>query len=103
MWEGQSRQREEHCKGTEAGKTWGGVPAGGCYLLPVRLGVLGGGARKTRSLRRCFLCKSHQRVVSWGVARSDLSSVKKWAGSAHLPGPPFSCILECSICDWWRR
>lgn len=34
---------------------------------------------------------------------SDLSSVKEWAASAHLQGSPSSYILECSICDWWRR
>ena len=71
-------------KGTEAGKTWGGVLA---WLEGVTCECGGGGRwdKKDQIFPILLFVQAPSKafkVLSWGVAGSNLSSVKEWAGSA---------------------
>lgn len=71
------------------------------------VGMVGGGGRrwgqKDQLSMALLFVLAPSKGLKLGSGRFRSLSVKEWAGSAHLQGPPRSCILDCSICDCWRR
>ena len=81
----------------------------GWTVLPVRVGVVGGGARKTRSSRSSFLCKPHQKGFNLGSGRfkSLLREGVGWISpiSRALPSLAFWNVLFVTGGggSWWEN